>query len=397
MPETLHGYYAEQEIMPTHGGFTSPADLDAYQAERARIFTDKLKLPPRTFAGARLLELGPDTGENSLVFARWGAACTLSEPHVRAHAVIREYFDRFGLSGRLEDLEEHGFETYPPPAPERRFDVVDAEGFVNAIQPPSAWIDRLPGLVADDGFAVLFYYEAYGCLFELTWKVVHARYRELTGLGRAEAAEEVFAAKWASIPHKRPLAAWAMDVLENPFVRLETFLDARELCRAMTHAGFVLHSAWPSYDGGLDVHWFKRDRTPEARLAEQVDFIGRSRLSHLFGRKHFLASAEVLDESMLQGALQHMDALVDGWDGQRAKQLDAHLAAVSAALELPTVLADPDDTRRSVEGVDMLRRLLHVLGDGVPERIAAFCNGDAAFVEAWGLPSHFAVFRKLPA
>lgn len=396
MPETMHGYYAEQEIMPTHGGFASTADLDAYASERARIFTDKLKLPPRALAGARLLELGPDTGENSLVFARWGARCTLSEPHGRAHAVIREYFDRFGLSSQLEDLQQHGLETYPAPPADQRFDVVDAEGFVNAIQPPSAWIDRLPQLVADDGFAVLFYMETYGCLFELAWKVVHARYRALTGLERADAAEQVFAAKWASIPHKRPLAAWAMDVLENPFVRLETFLDAKELCTGMADAGFVLHSAWPVYDGGLDVHWFKRDRPVEARLAEQVDFIGRSRLSHLFGRKHFLAAGDALDESMLLGVLQDMDALVDGWDERRAEQLDARLAAVSDALELPTMLADPADTRRSIAAVDMLRRLLRVLGDGVPEQIVSFCNSDPAFIEAWGLPSHFAVFRKLP-
>src|SRR5437867_368083 len=102
---TMHGYYASQDVLPTYGRLASGADLEAHERHRRRLFTDKLCLPPRIFTGARLLELGPDAGENSLAFALWGADCTLVEPNHKAHPVIREYFRRFELRHRLSALE----------------------------------------------------------------------------------------------------------------------------------------------------------------------------------------------------------------------------------------------------------------------------------------------------
>src|SRR5438034_4328867 len=153
----MYSYYEQQDVLPTYGAFASRADLDGHERHRRRLLTDKLHLPPRYFEGARLLEFGPDAGENSLVFALWGADCTLAEPHVRAHAVICEYFQRFGLGDRLVDLSAHDVAGYPVPAADTdRFDVVDAEGFLYTIQPSSIWIDKLGRLLRDDGLAILF-------------------------------------------------------------------------------------------------------------------------------------------------------------------------------------------------------------------------------------------------
>lgn len=394
--DTMYGYYAQQEVLPTYGGLATHEDLAAHERQRRRLFTDKLQLPPRLLAGARLLELGPDAGENSLVFALWGARCTLAEPHERAHAVIRDYFARYELDDRLAALVDDDLESYPDPAhPDDRFDLVDAEGFLNAIQPPSRWIDKLRRLVRSEGFAVLFYYEAFGLLLELTWKVVHARFRALTGLGSVDAARTVFTTKWDSIPHKRSIESWTMDVLENPFVRLAYALDAVSLCEQMSRAGFRLYSSWPRYDGGLDVAWFKREATREEELERVRDFVGRSRLSHMLGRRHFLAAdaAATRVRGELPLLLESLDALVDGFDGAAAARCDGVLATVADVLTSDAVVSTPEETRQSLATVDMLRRLLEVLAAGDADTIAAFCKEDAAFVASWGAPSHFAVFR----
>ena len=394
--DTMYAYYAGQSVLPTHGAFTSPSELEAYDRQRRRLFTDKLCLPPRLFDGARLLEFGPDAGENSLVFARWGADCTLVEPHLRAHEVIRGYFERFELTERLSALESHDLESYPLPAtPAERFDVIDAEGFIYVIQPPSIWIERFSELVHEDGFVVLgAYMETFGGLLELMWKVVQARFRALTALGADGAARRLFGTKWQSIPHKRSIESWTMDVLENPFVRLRYFLEPKELCTEMARAGFRLYSSWPRYDGGLDVHWFKRELSVDEQLEHELDFIARSRLSHVFGRKHFLADLGAVSEEELRALLDDVDALVDGFDPDRAAAADARLGTLAGILSSPAVIAREEDTRRSLETVDMLRRLLGVLADGPPERIAAFCNEDRAFVDSWGMPAHLAVFRR---
>ena len=60
-------------MLPTVGHFQEDTDLIAHEEHSRRLFLDKLKMPPQMFRGARLLEFGPDAGENSLVFALWGA------------------------------------------------------------------------------------------------------------------------------------------------------------------------------------------------------------------------------------------------------------------------------------------------------------------------------------
>ncbi len=392
---TLYEYYERQSVLPTYGAFPSAAELEAYERQRRRLFTDRLRLPPRLFRGARLLEFGPDAGENSLVFALWGAECTLAEPNRNAHPVIAEYFARFGLEERLSALRADDVESYPlPDTPAGGFDVVDAEGFVYTIQPASAWIEQFRALLRDGGFVVLFYDEAFGSLIQLTWKIVQARYRALTGLGAQDAARALFETKWASIPHKRTIESWTMDVLENPFVRLRYFVDPAELCAQMRRAAFRHYSSWPSYDGGLDVHWFKHEPSADEQLERELDFVARSRLTHMLGRKHFLVDLEAVPAGELWALLEDVDALVDRFEPARAASCDRRLAELTAVLPSRAVLARREDTERSLETLQMLRRLLDVLENGRADEIRAFCCRDPAFVGSWGMPSHFAVFRK---
>ena len=398
MSETLYGYYQQQEILPTHGAFKSAADFAPHERHRRRLFTDKLKLPPAVFRCARLLEFGPDAGENSLVFAQWGADCTLAEPNPKAHPVIREYFQRFGLGAQLTALEAWDVKSFPEPATDaERFDLVDAEGFIYTIQPTELWVQKCARLMRPGGMVVLFYYEMCGGFLELMLRVVQARYRVLTGLDAVASARALFQTKWDSIPHKRRLESWTMDVLENPFVRLKYFLDPGALGQQMAAAGLWHYSSWPSYDGGLDVHWFKRELPGTERLRQQQEFIRRSRLSHLFGRRHFLASVAEDFELRLRALLAGVDALIDQFSPERAEGLATDIAVLEEGLHAAAPMAAPADTERSLQTVASLRQLLRVLAGGEGAAIVRFCNQDRAFIEAWGMPSHFAVFRRAEA
>ncbi len=83
--DKLFQYYAHEQFLPTFGNFDSATKLAQYANARRTVFAEKLMLPLRTFDGADVLEFGPDTGENALVFAQWGAKLTLAEPNLRAH------------------------------------------------------------------------------------------------------------------------------------------------------------------------------------------------------------------------------------------------------------------------------------------------------------------------
>ena len=148
----LFDYYAAQDIFPTYSGFESADGLRRHEYLRRRAFADKLKLPARSFRGARLIEFGPDTGENALVFAQWGAACTLVEPNIKAHAKVREYFARFGLSGGLETIIEADISQFAGrPEAAQQYDLVIAEGFIYTVKPESVWINLFHDLLVDDG------------------------------------------------------------------------------------------------------------------------------------------------------------------------------------------------------------------------------------------------------
>lgn len=393
--EAMYEYYREQAVLPTHGRFQSGGDLDAHERHRRELFTQKLFLPPRLFRDARLIEFGPDAGENSLVFARWGASCTLVEPNPKAHSVIKDYFGKFGLSGELAGLECCDVKAYAKlPKPASTFDFIDAEGFIYTVKPDSLWIDLFSRIANDDGFVVLFYCDPFGNFFELFTKVIHARVRELTGMSPLEVAHKLFLTKWNSIPHKRSMESWVMDVMENPFVRLCYFLEPQALCIQMLEAGFYLYSSWPPYKDGLTIDWFKKTPTPVDQLRAQNKFIASSRLGHLFGRKHYMPEPDRALEKRLSDLLVLMDGLIDRFDTSSAEQCVAHLAVIATVLSSESVLAEERDTAMALNAVRSTQNILQLLMSDALNELIAFCNTDPGFIEAWGMPSHFAVFQK---
>ena len=185
----LFQYYERQDILPTFGNLKSPAELERYATQRRELFIDKLMLPPRLFRDAEMLEFGPDSGENAMVFAGWGASMTLAEPNKHAHAKIRAYFERFGLTDRLRELDPSDVEGFRS---ERRFDILDAEGFIYTVQPTEAWLRVFGHLLHPDGYAIVSYYERYGAFFELVLKAIHAAGKAMTGLPALESAKALF-------------------------------------------------------------------------------------------------------------------------------------------------------------------------------------------------------------
>jgi hypothetical protein len=396
--DTLYGYYLQQDVLPTVGHFEGRDALLAHEADRRRLFTDKLHLPPALFRGARLLEFGPDAGENSLVFALWGADCTLAEPNRKAHETIRNYFGKFAQTERLRELRSEDVVQFPVPTSEaERYDVVDAEGFIYTIQPTRLWLEKCAQLTRTGGFFVVFHCEAYGGFMELMLKVIHSRYRAVTGLAPQPAAEQLYQTKWDSIPHKRRMESWTMDVLVNPFVRLKYFLEPRALCDAAEEAGWSLYSAWPHYADKLEVHWFKRTLPREQAARQRADFLTRSRLSHLFGRKHFLARVEPDLEANLWALLTATDGLIDGYEPVKAERCVRELTRLEALLQSDAVLSAPADREASLQTVRSYLRLFPLLTEGRPEAIADFCHCDEGFIRTWGMPSHFTVFQKTAA
>lgn len=393
--DKLFNYYERQDVLPTFGNFKSAAELAAYASQRRELFSDKLVLPPRLFRDAEVLEFGPDSGENALAFAGWGANMTLAEPNRHAHPKIHAYFAHFGLTERLRALALSDVEGFRS---DRRFDIIDAEGFIYTVQPTETWLGIFHRLLNPDGYAVVSYYERYGGFFELALKAIHAAGKALTGRPALETAKLLFDAKWNSIPHTRSFESWLMDVLENPFVRHRYFLDAAALCRAADGLGFDVHSAWPSYRDSLDVYWHKKVLPGEEKLRRATRHLGRSRLSFLGGRKLYLVgNADTVDaiSASIEALVLDVDRLVDAPFGDSLPRVIASLAALREAIGATEILADEAaDIEAITATLDSFHRIFSAIGQRDVATLTALTQSDPAFINTWGQPAHFLVIRK---
>jgi predicted O-methyltransferase YrrM len=390
----MYEYYARQNVLPTVANLGDEQALDRYVAGRRRLFEELLMIPLGVFAGARVVEFGPDSGENSLAFARFGSILTLVEPNPKALPKIKSYLETFGVGPQIASVEHadvEGFKT------DQTFDIVDAEGFIYTVQPTSLWLDIFNGLLNPGGLLVVNYCERCGSIIETLTKAIHALIKSATGMPSVDAARSVFQAKWDTIPHTRSFESWVMDVLENPFVRRHFFIDAEVLPGLAAQHGFSLHSSWPNYRDPFSVHWHKAAVPEEQRLEADRDFTRRSRLGHFFGHRVFMADPrpEVVLQAtkMLHQFSEDIDALIDTpAEPNLLARCSDSLRHIGDVLSNGNILTD--DMARARALLASVEECLRLMAQRDVPGLIHFCSTDAVFLKTWGLPYHFAVFRK---
>lgn len=74
------------------------------------LYVNSLKILPRVFNGADLLEFGPGTGENSLCFLKWSAKCTFVEINPKAIERANSLFNRFFPTSQFKFIQSSLFD-----------------------------------------------------------------------------------------------------------------------------------------------------------------------------------------------------------------------------------------------------------------------------------------------
>lgn len=389
----LFEYYAEQGVLPTFCAMRGEDELADYAAGRQKVFNDKLLIPTRVFKGAAVLEFGPDTGENALCCARWGARMTLVEPNTAAHRQIRAYFDQFGLTGQLVELVATDLENFRS---EALYDVIIAEGFIYTVQPSALWLDALRRSLAADGLAVVSYSDRIGSFVESLSKALYAGYRRHSRLPPTEAGRALFETKWNSIPHTRTFESWVTDVLENPFVRSKYYIDSRQLMGEAAERGLRVYSSWPVYRDPLAISWHKKVIPAEEHLSATQEHIARGCLSYLCGRRLYFAgdaAAAVALAETLGRLVGLTDRMIDADDPDAASRCRSLLAALPGELDGMPLLAAAADRRAAKDLIAAAIRLLDCLADA-PSRLPEAMRGNEPFTQGWGMPNHYVAFQR---
>jgi len=129
-------------------------------------------------------------------------------------------------------------------------------------------------------------------------------------------------------------------------------------------------------------------------LRLQNDFIARSRISHMFGRKNFIVDLDTKLEKDLFNLLGLMDGLIDNFDKDKAMQCVEYLSALEKFINSNKILVDPKESVDTVQTIRSIQHIFQLLVEGKANDVIEFCNKDKPFISSWGMPSHFAVFRK---
>lgn len=393
--DKLFQYYEREQFLPTFGNFDSQSKLDAYALARRRVFDEKLMLPIQVFNGASVLQYGPDSGEDALVFAQWGAKLTLAEPNPRARRQIRDYFDRFGMNDRLLSLRADDIEAF---SSDESYDIIDAEGFIYTVQPSDLWLAKFSQLLKPGGFSIVTYYGKQGGFFELVLKAIHSAYKALTLLPAEQSAQALYQSKWDSIPHTRAFGSWLRDVLENPFVRLPYFIDAADICRDADRHGFELYSSWPVYRDTLDIYWHKKNLSAAETLQRNLGHLSRSPLSFLSGQKMYLAgSADEVEAltGLVEELLLHVDALVDAPLGDRLSAFQLGLKTLRHSVRSANILVDSPSAIDEFEAlIEALEQIFLAISRKDADGLVKLTNSNPSFISAWGMPNNLLVLRK---
>ena len=213
---------------------------------REAMYRDCLKLPPKMFNGARLLDVGAGTGESTVFFGLWGADCTLVEINDEASARSREIFQRYlGERGAHRFVRSSLFDFES----EERFDMVVSEGVIHHTADKRGGFERLASFVAPDGYLVLGVGNPAGCFQRSLQRVILFRFaesdEEIVAVAERLFAEHIDrAARFGG----RTRRAVIFDSFVNPKVDFSSVAEVLDWFKA---AGLRLYACWPPVEPAL--------------------------------------------------------------------------------------------------------------------------------------------------
>jgi SAM-dependent methyltransferase len=353
-------YYTRHGINPVR---YDTSDLGLHFERRASLYRT-LGVMPLTVRGARVLEVAPGTGQNSLYLARLAPeSLTLVEPNPIAIRDIAAVYGAPGSAPVPPLVIEARFEEYEPG---ELFDIVVCENWLGSSDHERRLLRKLGRMVADNGLLIVTVVSPVGMLPNLLR-------RALTN--RLTSPDDSFADRTAALcrafgPHLRTITAmtrgvtdWVHDNMLNP--AYFGILLTVPMVLAELSGGFDVLGSSPRF--AADWRWFKGLCGPDREFNRHLLSEYRAGLHNFFDHRTVLPARDPARNAEFEtGALAVCDA-VRQWEAGEgdADRVEAAVrrvmtgmgdlpAAWSAALdEFLDALADPHLTPDAVAAMPL--------------------------------------------
>lgn len=243
-------FYGEHGVIPVRQDLS---DWTAHVARRRNLYA-LLGLPPVAFQGARVLEIGPGTGDNAAALPALGCTdLTLLDGNPASIASLEAKRAAGAFDGVALEVLERDFTQAAFDAP---FDIVLCEGVVPGHRDADAAMRRLASFTRPGGVIVTTTVSAVSLLSEIARRALMPALVP-PGAPPREAAEimaDAFADDIASLPGRSRIPVdWAMDTLVHPWDATSLY-DMAEAAEAMRGVAEPL-GASPSFM--TDWRWYK--------------------------------------------------------------------------------------------------------------------------------------------
>ncbi|MEK7867226.1 MAG: methyltransferase domain-containing protein [Planctomycetota bacterium] len=390
MAETpsLLSYYRGAAFNPLGIDLSDPAKLAAHRAKREHLYQTLLGLPLGWLRGKEVLEVGPASGENALVFAMMGANLTLVEPNEHTRPRIEALFDHFGVRDRIRELSASTIDAFRC---DRSFDLVVAEGFVDTLADRERAIARLCELASPGGVVSVTRHEAVGMLAEFVKKAVYARASaSLAEEERLAVAESLFAEDYARIPASRGFRTWWKDNLDSPVVNEWLLWPFEEMLAAFHAGGCSYHASHPNYVERDTLRWYKDVPSAEERERAVLDgYVRRAASWVLAGPLFERDDAPIEARREVVSAFRAFVAALARWTRQPVAPAPSPDAIEGLDRRLGLQFAP-----RAASLVRELTALLATLDAGTRESIVEQYRASSTLRSVWGSHYHYVCFRR---
>ncbi len=324
--DSLVSYYKDLQFNPVLIRVEDSAVWKAHFDKRRNLYEHHLGLPLPYLQGASVLEFGPNSGENALLPALFGARLTLVEPNHQVLPRLRDLFKRFGVSSQIQSLHCSGIEEFQS---DDSFDLVIAEGFLYTLPNRDQVLRKIASLVRPGRFGIVSYNDRCGGLLEYLRRALLFRCCELAGVADVQSdacldlARTLYSSDFARLGLTRTFEAWWRDTLVNPFCRSQHTWSLPELLSLLHQQGCEFHSSSPAWFTGHLYTWYKNVPSAEDRR-QQVHRAWSSNLAYfLTGLRPNAGVGVPADDKLIQDVSTLVGSLCD-WvveSGRAAVQL----------------------------------------------------------------------------
>jgi SAM-dependent methyltransferase len=258
--KSLLEYYQQNSFNPVPIPLEDRTAWELHFAKRHNLYERHLGIPFSLLHNCSVLEFGCNSGENALVLACVGANITLVEPNDQVLPQLKSLFQKFGVTEHIAALVTEGIDTFES---DLTYDIVLAEGFLFTLPNRDEMVQKIGRLLKPGGLAVISFNDRYGCLLEMTRRMVAWRAYQLQGIDNVHSqaalnlAEKLYGEDFSRLKASRSFEAWWKDTLINPFLASKYHWSYLELISLLEQSGCEFYSSSPKWIAIDRFTWYK--------------------------------------------------------------------------------------------------------------------------------------------